>query len=310
MFAGLKSFEARFRKDHQHPVNRWLHFVGQPLVAVGLLLLFFYWQWGLLCILAGYALMFTGHFLFEGNLPGVLQNPGYVLIASLAAIETLGRGLSSLRLPKFAKTDLRTRARHQFETWKRFYGGPLAQRCFFLPTYVFLCERLPRRHGLSVLEVGCGDGHLLAMLPKYLPSVQLFGIDLTAGMLQQARECVGPETNLIQADGQQLPFAPGCFDLVVCAHAFHHFPDQSQALREMRRVLRPGGVACVLDGDRDDAFGWLLFDVFIRCCEGPVHHASAREMRRLLAGAGFAHIQQDWQDSFPPVLLTSGLAKK
>jgi SAM-dependent methyltransferase len=311
MLAGLKSYETRFRKDHQHPVNRWLHYVGQPLVAAGLLLLFLYWQWGVLCILAGYTLMFSGHFFFEHNLPGILQNPGYLLIASLAAVAAIGRGLSYLwPLPHLINRrrdkDLAARTRRQFEDWQPMYDCPVVRRCFFMPTHGFLCRRLPRRHGLKVLEVACGTGRLLSMLPRYLPGVEPFGVDLAAGMLQQARHVVGPEAKLVRGDVMRLPFAAGCFDLVLCAHAFHHFPDQARAVREMYRVLRPGGLACILDGDRDDALGRFLYDVVVRCCEGPVHHASAREMRRLFAAAGFASIQQYWQDSFPPVLLTMG----
>jgi ubiquinone/menaquinone biosynthesis C-methylase UbiE len=309
MLARLKMFESRFRKDHQHPVNRWLHFIGQPLVGIALFLLFFSWLAAAICILAGYSLMFTGHFLFEGNRPGILQNPGYIVVASLAAVSALGHGAMSLWRCVVSPREKRTeKARRQFENLTSFYAGSLAQRCFFKPTHEFLCRFLPRRPNMNVLDVGCGSGRLLAMLPKHLSGVRLVGIDLAGGMLKVARPLLGPDSLLVQGNCQRLPFANKQFDLVICSHSFHHYPDQLAALREMKRVLKDGGVACVLDGDRDDPFGWLLYDVFIRLWEGAVHHASAQEMRRLFRNAGFVELRQERQDSFPPVLLTSGRA--
>jgi SAM-dependent methyltransferase len=307
LLSRLKTFEARFRKDHQHPVNRWLHFIGQPLVGVGLFLLFFSWLAAAVCIMAGYCLMFTGHFLFEGNRPGILQNPAYVVVASLAAVSTLSHGVLSLwrRLVSPGGNSTKKTPR-QFERLSSFYAGSLAQRCFFRPTHEFLCRFLPRRPNMTVLDIGCGSGRLLAMLPKYLSGARLVGIDLAGGMLKAARPLLGPDSLLVQGNCQRLPFADKQFDLVICSHSFHHYPDQLAALREMKRLLKDGGSAYVLDGDRDDPFGWLLYDVFIRLCEGAVHHASAREMRRLFTRAGFVALRQKCQDSFPPVLLTSG----
>lgn len=207
-------------------------------------------------------------------------------------------------------THLWRRARRQFEGWSWFYGSRLAQWALFERSHTFLCRRLPRRPGLKVLEIACGSGHLLAMLPKYLPKVQRTGLDLAGNMLRRARQVLGPHANLTQADSRRLPFASNQFDVVLCAHSFHHFPDQAGTLREIQRVLRDGGLACVLDGDPDDFFGWLWYEVLIRWWEGPVHHASAQEMRQLFAQAGFGHIQQDRQGAFPPVLLTRGCAEK
>ncbi len=65
-----------WESDHRNPVNRALHyFVGMPLVGLGLfLLLLLDWR-GFAAILTGYAAMFIGHFVFEGNLPTILRTP-------------------------------------------------------------------------------------------------------------------------------------------------------------------------------------------------------------------------------------------
>jgi ubiquinone/menaquinone biosynthesis C-methylase UbiE len=88
-----------------------------------------------------------------------------------------------------------------------------------------------------VLEVGCGNGAYLRRVP------QAVGMDLSTGMLDAARRHAGT-TLLVNGDAQAIPFADGRFDVVLAPHMLYHVPDRRQAARELRRVLRDGGV-CV-----------------------------------------------------------------
>ena len=126
-------------------------------------------------------------------------------------------------------------------------------------------------------------------------------------MLRQTRHILGTGVGLVHADSHRLPFGVGSFDVVICTHSFHHYPDQTAVLREMFRVLRPGGRVMVLDGDRDNPWGWLLYDVFVVWAEGPVRHCSARDMERLCRAAGFRRVQQYRSVPWSPVLLTIGV---
>lgn len=85
-----RSLVEEWERDHRHPINRLLHFyVGMPLVGVGLfLLLLLDWR-GLLAILAGYVAMFTGHFVFEGNVPTILRTPLGFVGAGVYVIERI-----------------------------------------------------------------------------------------------------------------------------------------------------------------------------------------------------------------------------
>jgi hypothetical protein len=97
-------FLAKYREDHQHPVNHLLHVgVGWPLCAAAVLLLPFRPAWAVGLFLAGYALMFFGHFAFEKNTPTVLKHPSTPFVVAWAVIRGLGGGLLRLARPRTAR---------------------------------------------------------------------------------------------------------------------------------------------------------------------------------------------------------------
>ncbi len=99
----------------------------------------------------------------------------------------------------------------------------------------------------EVLEVAVGTG---LNLPLYPSEVTLTGIDLSDGMLAIARdraERLGHPVTLRRADAHELPFDADSFDTVVCTLGLCAIPDDGKALREMARVLRPGGRLILLD---------------------------------------------------------------
>lgn len=92
-----------------------------------------------------------------------------------------------------------------------------------------------------VLEVAVGTGRNLRFYP---PGVQLTGVDLSRGMLALARaraDALGMPVDLVEGDAQALPFDDATFDTVICTLGLSSVPDHRCALREMHRVLRPGG---------------------------------------------------------------------
>lgn len=100
---------------------------------------------------------------------------------------------------------------------------------------------------LRVLDCGIGDGAFSsAFASRYPGELDLHGVDLSAGMLDQARtnlSASGIHPTLWQADCRDLPFETETFDIVMAAHVIEHLPDPQSALSEMFRVLKPGGRA-------------------------------------------------------------------
>lgn len=209
--------------------------------------------------------------------------------------------------------DKRTAA-EEFTRWSRSYDRSILQRLLFGPSHRALLQRIGQRYGdqpLRVLDVGCGTGLFAARLRAAHPRVQIWGIDLTAGMLAKGRDrwqaladCARP----VQGDSERLPFPSRAFDVITCANSFHHYPRQDVAIAEMLRVLKPGGKVLLIDGYRDAPWGWFIYDVCVTTVEGDVLHCSRRRFRELFAAAGFASVEQKVFRGPAPFLLNEATA--
>jgi demethylmenaquinone methyltransferase/2-methoxy-6-polyprenyl-1,4-benzoquinol methylase len=97
-----------------------------------------------------------------------------------------------------------------------------------------------------VLDLATGSGDVIIAMKKQRAYTECaVGADFCLPMLQAARVKGAP--NLLAADGLRLPFPDASFDAVTIAFGLRNFADRAAGLREMRRVLRPGGCACVLE---------------------------------------------------------------
>ncbi|GAB2464562.1 class I SAM-dependent methyltransferase [Streptomyces incanus] len=108
-----------------------------------------------------------------------------------------------------------------------------------------------------VLEAGCGPGYLgLEWLAQATGDATLAGIDLSPAMLDRARTNaqaygVSSRTDYTVANVLELPFPDATFDHAFSSASLHEWSDPVTALREIHRVLRPGGAFCVSDLRRD-----------------------------------------------------------
>ena len=99
--------------------------------------------------------------------------------------------------------------------------------------------------GARVLDVGAGNGALTFLLARLRPDLELTGIDLTDAMVAAGNEAAVvrglANVRFTQGDALRLPVADASFDAAVCQTLLVHLPDAAPAVREMSRVLRPGG---------------------------------------------------------------------
>jgi SAM-dependent methyltransferase len=117
------------------------------------------------------------------------------------------------------------------------------------PTYAAAVEDIPIGAGDRVLEVGCGVGSFLAMIADR--GAELHGIDASEPLLELARRRV-PSADLRVADMEALPFPDDTFDLVAGFNTFFFANDMVAALREARRVARPGAPVVIQVYGRHD----------------------------------------------------------
>ncbi len=95
--------------------------------------------------------------------------------------------------------------------------------------------------GMRVLDVGCGTGFLTEGILQLTP--QVWGLDITWDQLRRARPKF--PVPLVRGDSEHLPYREGTFDAAVSAGSIEYWPDPVAAIREMRRVVKPGGVVMV-----------------------------------------------------------------
>jgi SAM-dependent methyltransferase len=203
-------------------------------------------------------------------------------------------------------------ALREFDAWSRTYDRSLLQRLLFGPSHQAILTQLA---GIEhrVLDIGCGTARFPAILAARFPSVEVWGLDLSGKMLSHGLERCrrwSDRVRLVRGDSGQLPFEDNRFDLVTCSHSFHHYADQQGVVAEMYRVLRPDGRLLLIDGDRDDWWGWFIFDVCVSTIEGDVHHCSAKRFRRLMENVGFEVAAQHRRGFFAPYLMSVAVARK
>jgi demethylmenaquinone methyltransferase/2-methoxy-6-polyprenyl-1,4-benzoquinol methylase len=104
----------------------------------------------------------------------------------------------------------------------------------------------------EILDVATGTGDMAVLLARFLPKAQITGVDISEGMLEVgkqklAKRHLGNRITLQPGDSEALPFADDRFDAVTVAFGIRNFESLENGLREMRRVLKPGGKLVVLE---------------------------------------------------------------
>jgi len=174
-----------------------------------------------------------------------------------------------------------------FDVWSNFYRRTLLGLELRRIQRQAL-ERLRVVPGQRVLDLGCGPGDGTSRLNG--AGAIAIGLDYSDGMLETARRAPANAGRLARGDAGRLPFRDGAFDKVICTNSFHHYPAHFPALREMRRVLRPGGLLVLVDPRKDHPFGRLAIDFAENVVFGlkEVRIFSVSEWTRMLADAGFS----------------------
>jgi ubiquinone/menaquinone biosynthesis C-methylase UbiE len=141
------------------------------------------------------------------------------------------------------------------------------------------------------LEVGCGTGRWLAELHTSI--CQVYGLDLSLGMLSKARD-KDQSFRLVCGQAWSLPFLAETFDLVVCVNAFHHFARPGLFISEARRLLRPGGALAIIGMDPHTLLDlWYLYDYFAACLAMDMErYPSSGRILDWMAAAGYDRIER------------------
>jgi len=115
-----------------------------------------------------------------------------------------------------------------------------------------------KRHNPAgiMVDIGCGPGYLVALMAKSFPQLNIIGVDIAEEMVQQATRNLpspglGERVEFRKGDVQALPFEDYAVDFVVSTLSLHHWSEPEQALKEIHRILKPGGQFLIFDLRRD-----------------------------------------------------------
>jgi ubiquinone/menaquinone biosynthesis C-methylase UbiE len=137
------------------------------------------------------------------------------------------------------------RASHFDEDFGHSIGGPAERTAWDR----ILDLVIPPGGALDAFDAGCGTGFLSLELAHR--GQRVTGVDFAPAMLAEARRkatAQGVTIRFEEGDAEQLPFAPGSFDLVISRHVLWTLPHPEAAIDEWLRVLRPGGRLAIIDG--------------------------------------------------------------
>lgn len=201
------------------------------------------------------------------------------MLRAATGVVTLGRSRDTVRDETHAVREEYARAAADYD--RRWLGYVAASVHGTL-------RRLALRPAERLLDVGCGTGALLDAVRRAHPGARAIGVDLAPEMLRVARRKLPDAVALVAADAARLPFGAESFDVVVSSSSFHYWPDPAASLRELRRVLWPGGRLAITDWC-DDYVTCRVCDLVLRIAD-PAHRRAygSGECVRLLRSAGFA----------------------
>ena len=143
----------------------------------------------------------------------------------------------------------------------------------------------------TVLDVGCGNGAYLAELARRGHRGLVVGMDLSRGMATEARQS-SPAAAIVVGDVQRLPFADSRADVVLAMHMLYHAPRIDLAAAELRRALRPNGIAlAVTNGDDHLAEMAALFQDAAEAVTGTRPDPFGRSFRAFHLDNGAAYLE-------------------
>lgn len=167
-------------------------------------------------------------------------------------------------------------------------------------------DRLNIRPGDRLLDLGCGEGR--HSISAFLAAdAEIVGLDLGLEDLRTAKgrlnDFAWPASKkgycaFIQGTGHQLPFADNTFDQVICSEVLEHIPDYPSFLREIQRVLKPGGLFAVsVPRYFPEWVCWQLSDAYHQVEGGHVRIFRAGRLRQQIQSLGMRFLGRHWAHS-------------
>ena len=181
--------------------------------------------------------------------------------------------------------------REEFNRWAEAGRGEGMEQ-EHLPITLPVLEKMHLAPADNVLDVGCGAGWLSRRLAKLVSQGRVVGMDVSDEMIRRARRASLDSENLMFVTGEvaEIPWEPNFFSHAISVESSYYWPDPAAGIRDMFRVLQPGGAAWILinyyrDNPHCHQWGDLL--------AVKTHMLSADEWSEFFRAAGFGGVQHE-----------------
>ena len=181
--------------------------------------------------------------------------------------------------------------REEFNRWAEAGRGEGMEQ-EHLPITLPVLEKMHLAPADNVLDVGCGAGWLSRRLAKLVPQGRVVGMDVSDEMIRRARRASVSFENLMFVTGQveEIPWEPNFYSHAISVESSYYWPDRDAGIREISRVLKPGGAAWMLiNYYRDNPHGHQWGDLL----GVKTHLLSAAEWSVLFRAAGFGNVAHE-----------------
>ncbi|MGB9435646.1 MAG: class I SAM-dependent methyltransferase [Candidatus Acidiferrum sp.] len=181
--------------------------------------------------------------------------------------------------------------REEFNRWAEAGRGDGMEQDH-LPITLPVLEKMQLAPTDNVLDLGCGSGWLSRRLSKLIPEGRVVGMDISDEMIRVARRSSADHHNILYITGEvaEIPWEPNFFTHAISVESAYYWPDLPAGVREIHRVLRPGGTCWILinyyrDNPHCHQWGGLLAI--------PTQLLSAEEWTGLFLAAGFVQVTHE-----------------